>query len=120
MTHSSNEVVEKLNAYIFKAATESVGYAVERIFDILKHISLILNREPMVIHLPAIPDRQRQLFQLDELSSQTAARSSVVLISTFPDAEIIRWPHNGWEVYIMRDGTIRSRGFAQACPVESN
>ncbi len=35
--------------------------AVEKMFDILKQISAILQKEPKVIHLPAIPDRQRQL-----------------------------------------------------------
>ncbi len=38
--------------------------AVEKMFDILKQISSqlsILSKEPKVIHLPAIPDRQRQL-----------------------------------------------------------
>ncbi len=30
-------------------------------FDILKQISTIIRKEPKVIHLPAIPDRRKQL-----------------------------------------------------------
>ncbi len=55
--------------------------------------------------------------ELDELSHQSSGRHSVVLITTMPDAEIIRWPHNGWEVAIMRDGTVRSRNFGHSFPV---
>ncbi len=55
--------------------------------------------------------------ELDKLSHQSSDRHSVVLITTMPDAEIIRWPHNGWEVTIMRDGTVRLGNFGHSFPV---
>lgn len=97
----------------------TAGHAIELVFSTLKKITAILAREPTIVHVPAQPDRSAQLSHLDQLTTENRHRQSVVILTSFPDREVIRWPYDDWEFEITRPNGYVCRSGRQIPPPAS-
>ncbi len=77
--------------------------SIERKFDTLKRIHGLLGREPSVIHIAAKQDRLQQLNELEEYTERYRTDPCIVLMTSMPEMEIIRWPSQSWNIIIKCD-----------------
>jgi len=80
--------------------------AIEKTFALLKWIESVLGREPTVVHIPAIRNREAQVAELEFQTQNSVSDARVVLRTTLPAGEVIRWPAKSWEAIIRPDGTV--------------
>lgn len=81
----------------------SPAEAIEKIFEVVRRVKALLGKEPTIIHIPANTDRTKQVFQLESATEENRRRLDIVIVTSFPDVEVIRWPSQNWSSIIKCD-----------------
>lgn len=79
------------------------GEAIEKIFEVIRRVKVLLGMEPTIVHIPASTDRVKQVYQLESATEEHSRRQDIVIITSFPDVEVVRWPSQKWSVIIKCD-----------------
>lgn len=79
---------------------------IETFYTIIKDIGELMREEPIVLHVPARPDRQAQEREIQEMVASHRIRRNLIITTHFAQSEKIIWPSENLDITVTASSDI--------------
>lgn len=79
---------------------------IETFYTIIKDIGELMREEPMVLHVPARPDRQAQEREIQDMVATHRVRRNLIITTHFAQSEKIIWPSENLDITVTASSDI--------------
>jgi hypothetical protein len=79
---------------------------IETFYTIIKDIGELLREEPIVLHVPARPDRAAQEQEIREMMVVHKVRRNLIITTHFAQSEKIIWPYENLDITVTSSSEI--------------